>query len=321
MNKVEQIRNLFPANYHTYLGSLEKIIDNLQEIRIRVNCPCSFVIAKTEYFPDERGGLHRDAEAACRFQKEDISAIFNHICKYSPYAFESQLKQGFITVAGGHRIGMCGQVVMEEKKIALMKHVSFLHIRIVHELPGIGQDFLPYLYKQGCFLNTLIISPPGCGKTTLLRDLTKSISDGNEFSKGRQVCLIDERSEIAGSFMGVPQNRIGIRTDVLDACPKALGMMMAIRAMGPEILVVDELGLRQDYDAVNLAGVCGIKLLASAHGEDYMEVSAKVSAKDKIIKNTFERIIVLNWQERKNGKKEQSFRIYDAQHTLLAKRE
>ena len=320
MNKSDQIRNMFPTQFHSMLSALNQIENNLQEIRIRVNCPCIFVIGRMEFFPDQRGRLHKEMEKGFVFSKEDVDVLFNHICNYSPYAYESQLKQGFLTVAGGHRVGVCGQVVLQDGKISLMKQVQFLHVRIVHEIPGVGNAILPYLFDHGQFLNTLIISSPGVGKTTMLRDLTKSLSDGNRYADGKQICIVDERSELAGCYMGIPQNHVGKRTDVLDACPKAEGMMMAIRSMGPEIIVVDELGLQGDYEAVEKASVCGIKILASVHGDNLDEIFSEKNAFFSIIKKVFHRLILLRWEKETDGTKKQVCSINDNPQNLLAKR-
>lgn len=321
MKKSDQIRNLFPTKFHPLLSSLNRVIQKLQEIRIRVFCPCIFVIGKKEYYPDFHGMLSEDIRQAYVFSKEDVDMIFNHICDYSPYAYESQLKQGFMTVAGGHRVGVCGQVVLENGGIAMLKQVEFLHIRIVHEVLGVGDALLPYLFDGKEFLNTLIVSSPGAGKTTMLRDLTRSLSDGSAYADGKQICVIDERSELAGCYMGVPQNHIGLRTDVLDGCPKADGMMMAIRSMGPEILVVDELGLKKDYEALDMASVCGISLLASVHGNRLSQILAEENTYQEVIKRIFQRIVLLEWKWDGNGEKKQVWHIYDMEQKLLSGKE
>lgn len=318
MDRTETIRNLFPREFHSMLSRLPEVSDRLQEIRLRVNCPCIFVIGRREQYPDREGKLSADINRSAILTGDEITMIFNHICSYSPYAYESQIKQGYLTVAGGHRVGVFGQVVPEKGQVALMKQVQFLHIRVVHEVPGVSRGILPHLYEDGMFLSTLVISPPGAGKTTLLRDLARALSDGEGKRAGMQVCIIDERSEIAGCYRGVPQTRVGIRTDVLDGCPKAIGMLMAVRAMGPQLIVVDELGLEQDYEAVSCVSGCGIRLLASIHGKDLSDIGKKRRDKKDFLREIFGRFVVLNWK--KNGNRyEQEWSIFNEAGDTVAR--
>ena len=162
-----------------------------------------------------------------------------------------------------------------------MKNISFINIRISHEVKGAADSVIPYMYKDEMLLNTLIISPPGCGKTTLLRDLIRQVSDGNSYGKGMTVGVVDERSELAGSFCGIPQNDLGMRTDVLDACPKKRGMLLLLRSMSPRVIAIDELGSREELDQLRRAQACGCRILATVHGESIGDVERRFSVSEE----------------------------------------
>lgn len=219
---------------------------------------------------------------------------------HSLYAYEEELRQGFFTIQGGHRIGVTGKVVLEQGMIKTMKYLSFLNVRIAHEIRGCADGILPYLYEEnGSKINreifhTLLISPPRCGKTTLLRDLIRQISNGNEAHHGMTISVVDERSEIGACYHGIPQNDLGIRTDVLDDCPKHLGMMMLIRTMSPQVVAVDEIGSREDLEAMEYVMNCGCKLLATVHGSSLEEIRRKPVLDRMVEEAWFDRYVILD---------------------------
>ena len=260
---------LFPIDRRDFWEKVCCLESELQEIRLRLDKPVTYLCRGEEFYLDEQGYPTKLREKAHCSDDEEIKSLLSHICHYSLYAFEEELKQGFITVPGGHRIGVAGQVVSEgTDEIHTIKHIAYLNIRIAHQMPGVADKILPDLYHGGELYNTLIISPPGCGKTTLLRDIVRQVSDGNAYGKGMCVGVVDERSELAGTFMGHAQNDVGIRTDVLDACPKARGMMLLLRSMSPKVIAVDELGGEEDMHALHMAAACGSRILATVHGDD-----------------------------------------------------
>ena len=270
---------LFPKERRGFWEETAKKQKQLQEIRLRCNKPIVLLMEGKEYFLDCNGMLLDNPEVGYRVEQEEIEALLNHICHYSLYAYEDELRQGFITVPGGHRVGIAGQVVMEQDgSVRTMKNISCINIRISHQIRGAADVVIPYLYHNGQLKNTLIISAPGCGKTTLLRDMIRQISDGNSYGGGMCVGVVDERSEIAGSFQGIPQNDIGIRTDVLDACPKALGMMLLLRSMSPQVIAIDELGGEADMQALHMAAFCGSRIVATVHGADVQDVFRRFGA-------------------------------------------
>ncbi len=296
----EEILHIFPDFMRARWEKVAEQADRLQEIRLRVNQPVTILADNKEWFLSEKGGLTDIASGAVCSNEKELEAVLAHVCHYSVYAFADEIRQGFMTIPGGHRIGVSGQVILESaKQIRNIKHIRYLNIRIAHEIKGVSEKTLPYLYDRGEILNTLIISPPGCGKTTMLRDLVRSFSQGSAYGKGRNIGLVDERSEIAGSYLGVPQNDIGMRTDVMDGCPKSEGMMMLIRSMAPDVLAVDELGSADDIEAMHRAVQCGCRMLATIHGFSMEEVGRKDYMRHVMEEKLFDRYLLLG---KKNNK-------------------
>lgn len=280
--KYKQIINILSKDIK-YVIERENInFEQLQEIRLRIGCPLILNISGKEYI------------LSLYVTELQVRETLDYISNYSLYAYENELKQGFITIKGGHRVGMAGQVLIENGRVKNLKYISSLNIRVSHEILGCADKLFPFVTYENQIYHTLIISPPRCGKTTLLRDLIRQISDGNEFLKGRTVGVVDERSELAGCYQGIPQNHMGMRTDVLDACPKAEGMMMLIRSMAPQVIAVDEIGALEDIQAIKYAMHCGCKMIATVHGESFDEIKRKPLFEQMIREQCFERYIVLN---------------------------
>jgi len=247
-----------------------------------------------EYFLTEQSELSRCGENSYLITKNELKETMEYISNYSLYAFEEELKQGFLTITGGHRVGIAGKTVLEENRLKSIKHISFINIRLSHQIKGCANKVIPLIIENGNCLHTLIISPPCCGKTTLLRDIIRQISDGEKDRGGLTVGVVDERSEIGACYMGVPQNDLGIRTDVLDCCPKAKGMLMLIRAMSPRVIAVDEVGSKEDIEAIEYVINCGCKLIATVHGNSLQDVKGKPLLRKLIEDRLFERYILLS---------------------------
>lgn len=262
----------------------------LQEIRMRIGQPLLLLYQNREYFLLETGGIGRKNKQVHIVTREEMRETMEYISNYSMYAYENEMKQGFLTVQGGHRVGVAGKVVIEQGIVKRISQIGMLNIRLSHEKKGCSKEILPLLMEKDEFCHTLIISPPGGGKTTLLRDLIRTISSGKE---NITVGVVDERSELAACYMGVPQNDIGFRCDVLDGCPKAEGMLMLVRSMAPDVIAVDEIGTMEDIHAILYVMHCGCKILATAHGNSLEEIKAKESFKTLLNAYGFERFVVL----------------------------
>lgn len=266
--KEQSILYLFPEYLRELFLPVSRRQQWIQEIRLRTNRPIYIMERGVEKLLDRQGMETREERLGRVLSGEEMKDIVNHICRYSIYAYEDELRQGFLTVPGGHRIGMAGQAVIDsEQQVRTIKYPGSLNIRIAHEIRGAADEVLPCVYRAGRLRSVLIISPPGCGKTTLLRDLVRQVSDGNAYGRGQNVAVVDERSEIAGCYQGIPQNDVGRRTDVLDRCPKARGMLMLIRSMAPAAVAMDEIGEVEDWQALAHASFCGAAVLATMHGE------------------------------------------------------
>lgn len=294
------ILQIFPKETRSLFEIVVARASRVNEIRLRIGKPIIVMEDSKEFFLKRNGEYTHYMEEAVESDKEMLDRIIQHICCYSLYAYEEELRQGYITVAGGHRIGMVGQVVADGKEhVKTLKNICGMNIRVSHQIKGVAEPVLPCLYRDGRFKSTLIVSPPGCGKTTLLRDIVRLVSDGNTYGKGVTVGVVDERSEICGAYLGQPQNDVGVRTDVLDACPKVPGMMMLLRAMSPAVIAIDELGSEEELRAVRLAASCGSRVVATMHGEGLEDIQRRESMKACMAERIFETVILLG---KKNGK-------------------
>ncbi len=310
MNTKDELLKIFSLKLRTVLGKLQIDFNNLQEIRLRMNSPLLVIYDNKEYFITEEAKIVNAPSLGIQITKNEIRETMEYISNYSLYAFEDEIKQGFITISGGHRIGLAGKIIVEDDGIRGMKHISFINIRLAHQVKGCADPVLPYLVneKSDGIYHTLLISPPRCGKTTMLRDIIRQLSDGSQLLKGMSVGVVDERSEIGACYMGIPQNDLGIRTDILDCCPKARGMMMLIRSMSPQIIAVDEIGSRQDLEAIDHVIGCGCKLIATVHGSSIEDIRNKPMLGELVQKKLFERYVILSNTTRIGHLEE----IYDA---------
>ena len=229
--------------------------------------------------------------------REDIEQTFQIICKYSIHTFMDDITKGFITLRGGHRVGIVGKAIVENGQVKNIKHISSLNIRISREIIGCSDKILDHIIKDNNQVNnTLIISPPQCGKTTLLRDIVRNLSNGNKrFGfKGTKVALIDERNEISGSYLGVPQMDVGIRTDIIETCPKDIGIIMLLRSMSPNVIVTDEIGNEKEVKALYTALNGGVSLITTVHGDSIDDIKGRKELSHLLDRELFKKVIILS---------------------------
>lgn len=274
----------------------EAVIRQVTEIRLRVNQPLLLILGNRDTLVGKLGQPATNNSDAYICTRDDIMRSLQIMSRNSIYALERELQQGFLTLAGGHRVGLAGQAIVETNHIKTLKNISSLNIRLAREIRGSADKIMPYLLTDSAIKNTLVISPPRCGKTTILRDIARQLSSGVPAMNfaGTQVGIVDERSELAACIDGVPSMDVGIRTDVLDGCPKAQGMLMMIRSMAPGVIITDELGRREDAEAIKEALHAGVAVITSVHGRNVADILDRPYIGELLANRWFERFIILS---------------------------
>lgn len=297
----ETLLRLFPPTLRSLLGQL-RVWDEVEEVRLKAQRPLLLRLTREDFFVSPSGSLVKRPDGAYKVTLDEINRIINAASGASLYAFEEELRSGYLTLHGGHRLGLTGRAVLEKGRIRTLKYISGLNLRVAREVHGAADGVLPYVTTGSPLrvCHTLILSPPRAGKTTFLRDLIRQLSDGVPALgfAGFIVGLVDERSELAACFQGVPQLRIGARTDVLDACPKAEGIRMMVRAFGPEVVATDEIGRAEDARAVEDAVNAGVKVVATAHAASLEELRIRPFFRYLFALRVIERFVVLERREK-----------------------
>ena len=296
---MEKVLNYLAETIKQEIQKYEHNLNDIEEIRLRINKP--IILKKSD---GNKILIHI-------VSSEELLETFQKVCEHSIYSYQKQICEGFITIKGGHRIGIAGSAVVADGKIINLNYISSLNFRIAKEKKESSKEIIKYIINNNEISNTLIVSKPGCGKTTILRDLVRKISTGiDEFSfKGKTCGIVDERGEISAMYKGIPQNDIGILSDVMDNVSKDKGMKMLIRSMSPEVLVCDEIGSKEDIEAIDYAMSSGVKGIFTAHGNSFFEIINNKEIIKLIEKKMLDIIIVLD--DKKKGKLKEVYKLSD----------
>lgn len=308
-----ELKEIFPNKIKNELKGTEWML-GLEEVRVRIGQPLEFTYENEIRYWDEMQGRMVASEQQkwenshlFRVNQMEMQEMLNYICRYSLYAYQQEIRQGYLTIEGGHRVGLAGQTVMKEGRVSGISTITFLNVRVAHEKKGCAAAILPHMRNKQSIYNTLLLSAPGVGKTTYLRDCIRILSKGETEYDGLKVGVVDERSEIAACHLGIPQNDLGPRTDVLDGCGKEAGMQMLLRSMSPQVIAVDELGTEQDFLAVEQAIYSGSRVIGTIHAGEVRELWEKPFLRNWISKKMFKRFVLLKKEE--SGKR--TVQIYD----------
>lgn len=305
---VKGLVTVFPTSIRPRMRKINW--DGLEEIRVRIGWPVELIYGNHNEWLGNYDSM---------IDRQCLDEMLNYITGYSIYAMEEEIRQGYITFSGGHRIGITGHATYEalkntgESRITNIVDIGGLNIRIAHERKGCAEKIVPFLRKGDSIYNTLFFAAPGVGKTTYLRDTIRILSNGEGGYKGLKISVIDERSELAACVNGKAQNDLGKRTDVLDACPKEIGINMVLRSMSPDVIAVDEIGKKEEFDLLEQMRCSGVKVLGTIHAGDIHEVLHNPMICKGIETGAIERFVEL----KRLHSGERTFQIYDTKGIFL----
>ena len=266
------------------------------ELRLGQMRPLTALDCRRDYYITADGQTTVFPANALRLEPDECRQLMDYTTKYSAYAFADELKNGFITLKGGYRVGIAGKTVLGREGVSGFGYCTSFCIRIPREVRGVASELFGRVRQEGRFLNTLIVSPPGMGKTTLLRDMARLLGTDAPGRTGLRVAVIDERSEIAGG-QGIGRFDVGMKTDVLDGCPKSQGIMMALRSLNPQVIITDEIGRPEDATALDDAMSCGVGIVATAHGGSMQDILSRPVLREMAGAALFELFVVIGGEK------------------------
>lgn len=288
IGRYEQAAELLPARWQQ---AARRVPDfrkaQAEEFRLRAGRPMTLVTTEGELFVSDE--LPRQSVT-----QSDLEQLCDTVTGYSRYAASESMGKGYLVGRGGFRVGLCGTVVLRDGVGVNLRDISSASVRISRQTAGLCRDMTQLLPEGESFQSTLIAAPPGAGKTTLLREMVAALSNGSEERAPLRVGIVDERGELAGMYRGVPQLDVGFHTDVLDGCPKALGIPMLMRSANPQVIAVDEITAEEDLAAMAAAANCGVALLATIHALDGEELRRKPLYPVLAASQVFRRLITIS---------------------------
>lgn len=282
-----QAVGVLPEPLRTWARNVDKAtMARAEELRLRMGRPPTLVLPEGE----------RPIPGACAVSGEELARLVELASRWSLHTVLEQLRRGYLTIEGGHRLGLCGTAVMEGGQIQNLRELSSASLRIARQIPGVARPVAGQLRSDGRLNNTLILAPPGAGKTTLLRDLIRCLSDG-ETGTPLRVAVADERGELAAMWQGCPQMDLGRHTDVLDGCAKAQAVPLLLRGMNPQVIAVDEITAQEDIAAMEQAVGCGVALLATAHGCGVQDLNRRPLYRRMLRRNIFHTLVAIRVEQ------------------------